>query len=167
MKKGFQIVWLTLIANTAFGQNTINSAGGQATINSKIYEYSIGEVLVHTGRGSSIVVTQGLLQPIKVTPATGAVSSLISDQQLQLFPIPTEDVLNLLGNFEKRGILYIAMYDLTGKLILKKEFNLSSGKELNQINMVGIAKGNYNIKAEFKAYTNASLFNLFQLTKIK
>lgn len=165
MKKALQLVLLTLIAKTTIGQTTLNSSGGQATINSQTHEYSIGEVVMHTG--PSLVVTQGLLQPKKATPATGAVSTLISDQQLQLFPVPTANILNLQTIFERSGTLNISVYDMTGKIILQKDFLLSSGKELNQMNMNEIAEGNYTIQAEFKSSTNSSLINVFQLTKIK
>lgn len=167
MKKPLNLIFLLFLTKVVFAQTVINTAGSQATINGQTHEYSIGEVVVHSVTGSSLVVTHGLLQPKKATPATGAVSRLISDQQLQLFPVPTADVLNLKGGFEKSGTLNISVYDMSGKIILKKDFLLASGGELNQMNMSEIAKGIYTIHAEFKSSSNSSLVNEFQLTKVK
>jgi hypothetical protein len=165
MKKTVNLILLLLLAKIGFAQMAINSTGGQTTINGQSHEYSIGEVVVHTG--TTLIVTQGLLQPKKNTPATGAVSNHITNQQLQLFPVPTADVLNIQGGFEKSGTLNISVYDMAGKFILQKKFLLASGKELNQMNMTDLAEGNYTIHAEFKSTFNSSLVNAFQLTKIK
>ena len=133
MKKTLKIMILLFLAKEGSAQTVINSTGGQTTINGQTHEYSIGEVVMHTG--PSLVVTQGVLQPKKVTPTTGHISAIISDQQLQIFPIPTQDILNLQGNFSSKGTLQINIMDISGKLLISKDFQLSSGKELNQLNM--------------------------------
>lgn len=167
MKKTIKLLLLTLIAHSGYAQTVINTTGGQAIIGGQTYEYSIGEVVVQTATGSNFIISQGLLQPKKSTPATGAVSSLITDHQLQLFPVPTANILNLQSGFERSGTLNISVYDMSGKMILQKDFLIASGKELNQINLNEIAEGNYTIHAEFKSSVNSSLVNVFQLTKIK
>jgi hypothetical protein len=167
MKKGLQLLLICLIAKTNIGQTTINTTGGHATINGQTHEYSIGEVVVQTATGSNFIISQGLLQPKKSTPATGAVSSLITDQQLQLFPVPTANILNLQSGFERSGTLNISVYDMSGKMILQKDFLIASGKELNQMNLNEISEGNYTIHAEFKSSANSSLVNVFQLTKLR
>lgn len=153
------------MTKVAVSQTVVNSSGGHAIINGQTHEFNIGEVIVHSG--TTLIVTQGLLQPKNSIPNTGSIANLISNNQLNIFPVPTKDILNLKANFPSPGTLIIKMTDIAGKLILTEEFQLSSRNEINQIDLGKLSEGNYIIHAEFRSLAHSSLENVFQLTKIQ
>jgi Secretion system C-terminal sorting domain len=96
----------------------INAGGGSANISGRTFEYSIGEMaVVSTDKAGNTFLTQGLLQPITVTPE-GLTNIALGKTLFNIYPNPTSEILNI-DLLNKVTVLNnISLYDATGKLII-------------------------------------------------
>lgn len=121
---------------------TLNATGGSKTIGSNTYEWNIGEmVLDHTASSGSLVVTQGILQP-KVSP-NGIDIPELDKNLLSVYPIPTDNVLNILPAFPANSQLDYALYDIQGRQLLVNDIQLTYGNEHQTIPFGQYASGAY------------------------
>ncbi len=159
------LLLLTFIVIHCDAQSTLNASGGGGTIGGNSYDYSIGEMsLVSTETGASVVVTQGLLQP-EARFATGTENIVITQEQLKIYPNPTVAVINLQAGFQRGGKLKIILTDVQGKTLVQKEFELSSGKEKQQLDLSSFSAGSYLLTVNFKnSETNSN--NTYKIQKI-
>lgn len=145
----------------SIGPSTLNSTGGHNTIGGNTYEYSIGEMsLVNTASSSSIIVTQGILQPSSNTSKIQFAS--ITDSEMKVFPVPTASILNIHPAFSNGGVLHLNLLDAAGKNVVNKKISLSSGKEMQQLDIQAYASGNYllNISYETPSGTFQKVFKI-------
>ncbi len=138
----------------SIGPKTLNATGGTVTISGNTYEWSVGEMtVINTASSSTLVVTQGVLQP--TTPTTGIKKTeSFTAQQLKVYPTPTQNTLFIQPDFNKSGQLQCYVTDAAGKEILKHEANLQTGNEKQQINMESLAAGNYMLVVLFSSNTD-------------
>jgi len=137
----------------SIGPSTINASGGSATISGgTTHEWSVAEnTVVSTYSSSSLVLTQGLLQPMP--PSTGISKLQNATDNVRVFPNPVQNELFLQCEFNSSGTLSYYLQDITGKLITRKEQKLESGNEKISVSFEGLATGNYMLKI---LYTQAS-----------
>ena len=145
MKKLFLLLWLaTAIGARAqsMGPQTINASGGSAGISGNTFEWSVAEMtVVSTYTSSGRILTQGVLQP-KVPPA-GINGIALQNKDVQVYPNPVQDELNLLCHFSSGGKLNCMLQDMTGKTILEQHKQLDKGNETLKMELHGIATGSY------------------------
>lgn len=170
MEKKIYLLLLALIVNAHWSHaqqiapSTYNSSGGSNVLNGNTYEWSIGEmVLVHTATNSNVILTQGLLQSSK-NNGNSIKPNRLSAQLFTVFPIPTEDILYLQPNFSGKSTLAVAVFDITGREMLRDELHLKSGKELQQIKMANWAAGNYLLKVDV-VDKGISFQDVYKITK--
>lgn len=150
-----------IVRAQSIGPSTLNSTGGSAVIGGNTYEYSIAEMsLVNTASASGIIVTQGTLQP--TSNSSGIQLAAIADDELKVFPVPTSGIINIQPRFNNTGILHFTLLDAAGKNVVENSANLSSGKEIQQLNIDAYASGNYllNISYETKSGTFQKVYKI-------
>jgi hypothetical protein len=68
----------------------------------------------------------------------------VNNWNLQLFPNPTKDEIQLKYNLSKDDKIQIALYELTGKLILEKNFGTkNAGENQDNLDLRQLAAGTY------------------------
>lgn len=156
------ILMLLFASGGAFAQSTINASGGGSTIGGNSFDYSIGEMtIVSTSSTSSLVVTQGLLQPTAQAPdATHDI--IIAQNDLTIYPNPTTAIVNIKPDFKKPGTLKVTLLDANGRVIEYNEWKLESGREENQLDINHLAQGNYFLQINFNNQKNT-----YKIQKIK
>jgi hypothetical protein len=169
MKRLLLLITIVVVSVTAFGQKNspaiINAVGGQSVVNNNTYEWSIGElVLVNTFSSSTLVVTQGVLQPFQKDNNVDPANYLASN--LKLYPVPTDATLYLQPNFSAGSKLNYVVQDITGKQLMKQEVQLASGIERQTINMSAFASATYIVTVQLTEQGKTYLQS-FKVEKIK
>lgn len=142
MKKTSIYLWILFLAGSLQAQTTINSAGESATINGDTYSYSIGEmVLVNTAGAGNLIVTQGVLQAPKST--VGVETESLFHNNFKVFPNPTRDIINMHANLLENGDITVKLFDATGRLLISKEWKITSSHEEKQLSLQPFATGQY------------------------
>lgn len=155
----------SLMANAQNNSSTMNSTGGSKTISGNVYEYSIGEMtLVNTASSSNLIVTQGLLQPI--ISETSISDDNFTLNNLSVYPSPFEDIVSIDAQMTTPGKLSIMLIDMGGKELFKKEWQLTTGKEINKFDLSSLASGTYLLQANY-TYGNKTATKSFKIQKVK
>jgi len=160
----------TLFATTAmaqsYGPSTLNAMGGSARIGSNTFEYSVGEmVLVSTMTTNSIIVTNGLLQPLNMRFA--AVSSANLNHFIQLYPNPTSQDATLEYNAFATGTLSLHLIDMLGKTIYLEQHNLSVGVNRITIPMQNLAAATYMLQVNLIAENSSVETTSYKIQKLQ
>lgn len=126
--------------------SVLNSTGGSATVGSNTYEWSVGEVVVHTVSTPSVVVTQGLLQPMPPGVSVGNVNSITGD--IRVYPNPAKDVLVLQPRLAASSKLQYTLLDITGRTMSTGEAGLHTGQEKQTISISALPPGSYILRVQ-------------------
>lgn len=123
---------------------TVNSAGHTATIEGNIHEWSVGEIAaVATISNSSITVTQGLLQPgYRAEQVTGK----NANDLFLVYPVPASSFVYIKPGMASGSKLELSLFDASGKWVLGKEAQLTSGKELQILDVRKLTPGSYLLR---------------------
>ena len=153
MKKLFLLLFSSgsIMVSTAqsIGPSVINASGNSGTIAGNTYEWSIGELITATYTGSSLIVTQGILQPRLAT--TGVVNVPPKLDGLKVYPNPvTDGMLYLSPVFKTGGKLTCHVTDAAGKTVLTQSTELRTGIEQQSIALDLLANGQYNLTVLWK-----------------
>lgn len=155
MKKNY-FLWILILCSAisvanaqSIGPSTLNASGGSATAGGNTYEWSVGEMtLVSTATSASVIVTQGVLQPVQSTNGVGTIDNTMY-QYMDVYPVPTSSMLYLQPHFTGGGTLQYSLLDVTGKTIVKEEVTLHTGKEKQSIDLNRLAAANYMLVVHF------------------
>lgn len=169
MKSALFITALGSISFCAQAQSispsTLNAAGGSTVISGKTYEWSVGEMtLVHTASAGSLTVTQGLLQPM--SGQVGIKDVPLSIDQLSVYPNPTDNFVFLETNMSSGLTVQYNLYDVLGKVLMVKEYKVSTGKDRTKIDLSPYAAGNYFLKVVVQQQ-GRTYQNSFEIKKIQ
>jgi hypothetical protein len=122
MNRLITTLWLGLTVVCGHAQITkcsqvLGSAGTSYTLNGRYYAYTVGEVATNTTSNSFFTFTQGFHQPeLCIAVATHNID--LSEWGPEIFPVPTEDLLNLRFNGPSAGHFKYRVYDILGREIL-------------------------------------------------
>ena len=161
---------ITFCTLNIYGQsitpNILNASGGTATIATNVYDWSIGEMtMVSTFSSSSIIVTQGVLQPDTLHPIK--VNNLSNSNHFNVFPNPSNEFITIESNLTSEGNLYISLVDMTGKVI----FNIVEAVKQNiiskRINVSEMPNGSYILKVRIETNSQIIESTTFQIQKLK
>ena len=141
------ILMLLIFSATGYCQQSFTVASNSATINNMKFDYSIGEMtLVSTERNTSIIVTQGQLQPMhsnaSTSPQSENASTLLANQ-IKVFPNPTENILNIESFEDQEASINYQLFDASGKLIINKSLLWEKGPNKVIIELKSYAAGSY------------------------
>jgi gliding motility-associated-like protein len=114
-----------------------NAAGGSSTINDNVYEWSIGEMaLVESMIRADLTVTNGLLQPQKVSPVLAEAFKIIPSNILS----PNNDgendtwVIQFLADFPDNEVF---VYDRAGRIVFQaKNYQNNWTGKLGELDLV-------------------------------
>ncbi|HTN17564.1 MAG TPA: T9SS type A sorting domain-containing protein [Chitinophagaceae bacterium] len=141
------------VSAQSISPSVLNATGGSQSVGPNTFEWSVGEMtLVSTASAGSIIVTQGLLQPIQAPSAIG--STVMNAEDLSVFPVPASSVLNIKPAFKQGGRLDLLLLDATGRTVLHSEAVLKTGTEMQELNIGSIANGNYMLNISYHAAGN-------------
>ncbi len=138
---------LAMCTHAVYAQpSVLNSTGGSATVGGNTYEWSVGELVVHTVSTTSVVVTQGLLQPMPPGVSVGSINTVAAD--VQVYPNPAKDVLILQPALVAGSRLQYTLLDITGRTISKAEAYLHTGQEKQSISISALPAGDYIVQVQ-------------------
>lgn len=119
-----KILLLTMIMSSFYlgtnAQELIATSGdySESTIGS--LSWSIGEPIIENAFNSDIILTQGFNQSKLTVTAINEMIGL--EINISVYPNPTIDYLSIEANSDQQKEFQINLYDLSGKLILQKDF---------------------------------------------
>jgi len=145
----------------------LNATGGSASIGTNHIDWSIGEMtMVSTFTTSSVIVTQGILQPTDSSIATTGIAKSNVAGNLLVFPNPASTVLNLQYTSPAQGSLSYRLIDMAGKTIINHNVAIKQGVNIEQINITNLAAASYML--EVSAQTNETEETTsFKIEKLK
>jgi hypothetical protein len=135
-----------LLGSSAFAQTTINAASNSASIGNYKFDYTIGEMaVISTDRTSTLIVTQGYLQPITNAPGTQQQGGGLSDwaSQVKVYPNPTDNILYFDLNETAITNYQTQIIDAAGKLITTTAYTSAIGFNQLKFDLSTIASGTY------------------------
>lgn len=105
---------------------------------------STGETLL--GKSNLSIDTGQEVNTGLILNTTNNINELFNDNSLTMFPQPTNDILNFNIINEKNEAIYVSVYDLSGKEVIKnQQVNLAIGVSTNQIDVSSLNAGLYLI----------------------
>ena len=137
-------------------KQSLNVTSHSIQINGQTFDYSIGEMtLVNTEKTSSLIVTQGFLQPNtqrqeSSTTSDNAFSQL--DNPIKVYPNPTTDILQI---DDINLPVQLTISNVNGQIIFQQDL------EKNQLDLDKYPCGIY-----FISLKNDQIFKTFKIVKI-
>lgn len=98
------------------GQETLNTSGNNMSGTTGNVTASLGQVFYETASSSEGSITAGVQQPYEITATLGVNITEIS-LNLNIFPNPTTDILNLKMGFKDYDKYRYDLFDSSGKLL--------------------------------------------------
>jgi len=121
--------------------------------------WSIGEGVIETFSENNVILTQGFHQPsLKVTLVE---ESNYPDIQLSVFPNPVIDFLTIDLNSEKNIKCVLELYEISGKLVLRK--SLEGKKWTETLDMRNYSSNLYMLRV---LDSNRGSLNIFKIQRI-
>jgi hypothetical protein len=147
----FLLIGLPDLKAQSIWPSTINSTGGSGSIAFSTFDWSAGEMaLVSTASTPSLIVTQGVLQPLVNDLG---VAPIALNKALEVFPNPANSVLNIRFISEGGGTLAYKLMDVTGKVLMAGNMPLKRGANTQQLDMAGLAAASYILQVSPKGAT--------------
>lgn len=163
MKKYYSLLIMLAGLNTAFAQQTFNSAGSAGLAGNFGLDWSVGELtLIKTEQNGALMFTQGVLQG---NIMVFAASSSIADGEIKILPNPTPDVLYIQTGFLQPGKLSTMLYSSQGQKLINREEALN-GFSVKNINMTAYAAGTYFLEIVFADNTGNSRKRTYKIVKL-
>jgi Secretion system C-terminal sorting domain len=130
----------------------VNNSGGVISILTHSLEWSLGEIAVTTISGGGNLLSQGFLQPnlLGTVPAR----DLFDESKFKAYPNPVSTELIL--ETDLKEIASVAVFDLSGKLLMKTAFK-------TRLDLQHLNKGLYVIALFNK---QAQFLHALKITKI-
>jgi Secretion system C-terminal sorting domain len=149
----------------SIGPATLNATGGTAPLAGNIYDWSVGEMtMVSTFTGSSVIVTQGLLQPELLT---SGISGAHLAQHLEVFPTPANSWVNVRLTSDVPGKLSYRLFDMTGKLIKTQSADARQGVTSEQLDISTLAVATYMLEVSFWSANEKQETTSYKIEKLK
>ncbi|NND77901.1 MAG: T9SS type A sorting domain-containing protein [Flavobacteriales bacterium] len=128
----------TNLSGQNMDQELISSAGETLANSSVRLDFSLGEISIETASASNVILTQGFHQSVL---SVTEVLEVGSKDDIQVFPNPTQEYLNIqfTGNMDELG--YARIYSLVGKMVFEDE--IISTELTKRIDIKHIKAGQY------------------------
>lgn len=162
-------VLLMFLAYFVRGQSvtptTLNSTGGTAAIGTNTYEWSVGEMaLVNTASTGSIIVTQGMLQPVAGDP-TSVKDSPHLTKGFQVYPNPATRMLNLQYDLPGGELLYL-LQDITGKQLFAGTIITNGTQMTKGFDLTNLAPATYMLYIRYQLKGKPEETTSFKIDKL-
>jgi len=139
-----------------FSQQQPVSSGGNGNSAAGSVSYSIGQIAYQQAIGSGGSIIQGMQQPFEIIATLGVENSEIQ-LEMQVYPNPVSDILNL--KIVKISIknMQFKLYDLSGKLVKSESIKSSE----TQINLQNYQSSTYLLQV----LNEAKVLKVFKIVK--
>jgi len=106
-------------------QEAITASGGEASGSGGTVSYSIGQMTYTTFTGSNGTIEQGVQHAYLITEGDDNGTNVETSISLKhtVYPNPVRDHLTLQIDVSQINQLSLELYDLTGKMVLRKRIN--------------------------------------------
>lgn len=151
------------VRGQSIGPSVLNATGGTGTAGGNTFEWSVGETMVSTFTSSSIIVTQGVLQPTSGT--TEIVDNKLATR-LDVFPNPASAVVNVQFNAPGQGTLTYRLTDLLGRVMQEKAVEVNAGTTTKQLNIKDLACATYMLQVLYKTKGNNEESATYKIQKL-
>lgn len=152
MKSVFIVISVFFISTLLFSQEkleVISSAGGDYSDNNISVSWTIGEPVISTLKQGDFVITQGFHQSKYIV--TSINETKIVPFEVNVFPNPTTDLINVKINQTDLKGYDIKLFDISGKILYSK--NIKSNN--NQLDLSQYNAGQYILKVSNKKSTRS------------
>lgn len=119
-------------------QEDVVSSGGDASGSNGSSSFSVGQIFYTTTVGGSGSLSEGIQQPIEIETLSNPDFKAVQ-LKMSTYPNPTTNLLTLTVETLDQDDLSFEMYDLLGKMILKRTIKNAT----NTIEMVRFVSGTY------------------------
>ncbi len=147
IKKSVLILLLFTGAITAAAQSlsptVLSSSGGFESSGGTSLSWTTGELMVQTFSDGSAMLTQGFHQG-NITVSTAVDEMSESAMDVQIYPNPVNDILNVKFKNMVDQTIQVRLVDLTGKTILTREFSDPSNTQ--RLNLSPVTSGTYMLE---------------------
>lgn len=156
--KLFALLLLGLGISSLKAQEVVPATGGNGSGSGGSISYSIGQVTYETNAGPNGSVLQGVQQPYEISVVTGIPDAIGIKLQLNVYPNPTSDLLNLkVEDFRNKNLSY-QLFKADGsqlecKNISANETEIYMGNLAHGVYLLKISDGNNEVKT-FKIIKN-------------
>jgi len=131
--------WTNNVYSQSLSPEIVSTAGETFQGTSIQIDWTLGELAITTIQNSTLQITQGFHQPNYIVTNVDELPQKIGE--INVFPNPTSDWLEITFSFNQMKEVYTRLYDIHGKLILEKENN---GKFISErISLSELPNGNY------------------------
>ena len=149
---------IQLINAQSISPQVIASAGNYATNGGYSVSWTLGEPVIATATNGSTTLTQGFQQP--TYNVLSITNGKIEGFEVNVYPNPATDFVVIDWKTDENNLLYITLYDVTGKMISEKSYSASQDKV--SINLSQLASAQYLLEVRNK---NNSIAKVFQISK--
>ncbi|UPT67567.1 MAG: T9SS type A sorting domain-containing protein [Sphingobacteriales bacterium JAD_PAG50586_3] len=117
-----------------------------------------GEPVLETISGGNVLITQGFEQPEFKT--VGIISLPANAPQINLFPNPATNKVNIAFDLTNAGKLSFRMFDMAGRELAGFTKGSQLGQQTETINLDGISQGLYMLNIVFEAADPTKSFSV-------
>ncbi len=129
----------------------INTTGGTYKNGYHIIDWSVGELALVgqlQGAGSSLLITNGFLQPNSHDLNAPEPDHLFTYDEIRILPNPTYGMVEINFLTKQQGQVKMILHDRMGNIMFSKEFHLYGSGRFERINMFGYVNGTYMLRIE-------------------
>ncbi|GAA4459848.1 hypothetical protein GCM10023093_01580 [Nemorincola caseinilytica] len=152
-----------MVRGQSITPSIINNMGGSGTIAGNTYEWSVGEIMVSTFSAPSVIVTQGVLQPMSSTSDV-PMSPVLSG--INVFPNPASSAVNIQFNTQQEGTFTYRLMDVAGRVILENSSTVQPGTVTKQFDISKLANANYMLQVFLRPQDGPEATNTFKVQKL-
>ncbi|MDA8693438.1 T9SS type A sorting domain-containing protein [Saprospiraceae bacterium] len=155
------IFCISLVVNQSHAQAVLSPAGSSYSNSEFSIEWTIGEMNISTQNiSSNIFLTQGFNQPLLICepcennlendPLTESLikkERIIQSTDISIYPNPTSDIINIELELDIESQVYIAIYNIAGRMLRLESLSGSNSTTFNtSINVSEYAVGLYYLR---------------------
>jgi hypothetical protein len=134
-----------LVAQNSICRQVVASAGKTGQNGNRYFSYTVGEPVVFAGTSPTNKITQGFNQP-ELCALVSTNDVTLNAWNIEVFPVPTEQYLNIRFSAEKQGALRAAVFDAVGRLMYGPQ--QLDDPSLSRIDCADWAPGVYFLRLE-------------------
>ena len=103
------------------------STGSSGTLGGSIFQYTLGEPLISTIAGGSLMFTQGFMQPEEVEPQPAGVTSILN---VLIYPNPAVTNTKIQFDLTSNAVVTTLIINAAGQLVFQDIRQCGAGKVL-------------------------------------
>ncbi len=130
-------------AAQSLSPTVLSSSGGFESSGGTSLSWTTGEVMIQSFSDGSAMLTQGFHQG-NITVSTAVDEMSESAMDVQIYPNPVNDILNVKFKNMVDQTIQVRLVDLTGKTILTREFSDPSNTQ--RLNLSPVSSGTYMLE---------------------